>query len=491
MSRIDGGSPLPCGWAVAIACGLLLGADAALANVEIENVRVASRDARTATVRFDIAWANSWRHEANHDAAWVFFKARTEGTTEWQHVRLAADRVLNSAGYGHGEGTPVDLIVPDGKDGFVGMFVRRAGYGVRGTLATRNVTAIWDLTAGLPGQAGKGIADIGKAEIRGVGIQMVYVAEGPFYLGSGGTEVNGFHLYTDGKQHTLPYRVTSAGAIPTGRQAGRLWARSSEPLYPKGAQPEDGGEIPASFPNGYAAFYCMKYPITWSQYASFLNTLTAAEANERYPYHAGAGLSGPGVGRIDSITRSGQAPNYTYSTESKWSSRQGYGGFGLSWADGVAFAAWAGLRPMTELELEKAVRGPREPVPDETGPSYWGISPFAVGAWHSSKCGQFERAVTVGNAAGRRFAGTHGLGTPVLPADWPQDDAVGAGIRCSPFALAQAGAPDTPHQATRDDLLDMPRACLSDRFYAAVAYPQRHPNHRWRGVRTAPKEVGP
>ena len=30
----------------------------------------------------------------------------------------------------------------------------------------------------------------------------------------------------------------------------------------------------------------------------------------------------------------------------------------LCWADAVAFAAWAGLRPMTELEYEKACRGP-------------------------------------------------------------------------------------------------------------------------------------
>jgi hypothetical protein len=276
MSRIDGGSPFPCGWAVAIACGLLLGADAARANVQIENVTVAPRDARTATVRFDIAWANSWRHEANHDAAWVFFKVRPEGETQWQHVRLSADKVLNPTGYGHGEGTPVDLIVPDGKEGLVGMFVRRSGYSALGMMSTHAVTAIWDL------EGNKHIKDVTKVQMRAFGIQMVYVAEGPFYLGSGGTEVNGFHLYTDGKQHTRPYRVTSARAIPTGRQAGKLWARSSEPLYPKGAQPEDGGEIPASFPNGYAAFYCMKYPITWSQYAGFLNTLTAAEANEQY-----------------------------------------------------------------------------------------------------------------------------------------------------------------------------------------------------------------
>jgi len=290
----------------------------------------------------------------------------------------------------------------------------------------------------------------------------VYVAKGPFYLGPGGSEVNAFYEYTDGSQQNLPYQVTSAGAIPTGRQAGKLWARTSEPLWPTGAPLVDNGEVPASFPNGYAAFYCMKYPITDVLYAGFLNTLTAAEADKRYPDKGKGG-----------IVRSGESSNYTYSAKGGggWTARGGYGGHGLSWADGVALAAWAGLRPMTELELEKAVRGPREPVPDETGPSYWGIVEFSIGAWHAAKQGQIERAVTVGNATGRRFAGTHGNGTLTLPADWPQEDAVGAGFRCGPGV--PRGADE--HQRYR----------LSDRLQAADVNPER--NHfRWRGVRTAP-----
>ena len=429
--------------AVAIACGLLLGAGAAGAqNVRIENVTVAPRDARTATVRFDVSWANSWRHEANHDAAWVFFKVRAEGGRDWQHVRLAADKVLNPTGYGQGkDGTPLDFIVPDGDDGFTGMFVRRAEYAAPGKLAARNVTAVWDFTAN------KGTTkDLKGVSIRAFGIEMVYVAEGPFYLGPGGTELNGFYRYTDGSQHTLPYRVTSAGAIPTGRQKGRLWAR-------KGAQPEDGGEIPASFPNGYAAFYCAKDTIRAAQYAAFLNTLSAAEADKRYSERA--------------VARSGASPNYTYSGANVEATR------GLSWADCAALAAWAGLRPVTELECEKAVRGPCEPVPDFVGPSYWNI-PVPHWFWDSLlHDGVAEwRVVTVGNAAGRRFRGTHGDGTPTLPADWPQDDAVGTGIRTDGRSTA-AG--------TR----------LSDRLHAAAAEPEWTACCRWRGVRTAPSGVGP
>ena len=417
MIRFNSGTPLTCVRILAIACGLLLGAGVALANnLKIENVTAAPRDANTATVQFDVTWEGSWRHEANHDAAWVFFKVRPEGATEWQHVRLAADKVLNPASYSQEKGgTPLDFIVPDGKDGFLGMFVRRADYGV-GKVAATNVTAVWDLTAN------QGIAKDAKLSVRAFGIEMVFVPEGPFYLGSGGTEPYHFYKYTDGTQHTLPYQVTSAGAIPTGQEAGKLWAR-------RGAQPEDKGEIPAAFPNGYPAFYCMKFHIAHGQYTAFLNTLTTAQAKERDP-----------------------------------------GNKGLSWADGAAFAAWAGLRPMTELEYEKVTRGPMEPGWD-TGdeldhPSYWEVK--SINGWRLPT----ERAVTVGNAKGRSFKGTHGRGAPTLPADWPQEDAVGAGIRGGHGA---AGRP-------------------SHRLLADSVAPDRTPGYGWgpsgRGVRTAPKGVG-
>jgi hypothetical protein len=461
--------------AVAIACVALLGAGAvcgenrwhALYNVRIENVTVATRDARTAAIAFDISWPDSWRNKTNHDAAWVFFKARAAGATEWQHVKLEADKVLNPSGYGQTEGgMPLDFIVPAGDDGFVGMFVRRAAEG-KGPVSARGATAIWDLAANR--DAARGLREV---RIRAFAIQMVYVAEGPFHLGSGGAELNGFYRYTDGIQATLPYRVTSSGAIPTGRQAGKLWVRMR-----KGAMPDDGGEIPAAFPNGYAAFYCMKYAITMVQYPEFLNTLPPAQAEARYP--------GPRWKRV------GEPPNCTYSAEETGGRNRGPGAQGLSWADGAAFAAWAGLRPMTELELEKALRGPREPVPDEVGSSYWNVGGFDTWDWHAFKLSaQIERTVTVGNAKGRGFQGTHGRGTTALPVDWPREDAVGAGMRCSHYTPTYPRDVNLPRGVGLLGL-DLPRTRTSDRLHAALVDPHRHAYHKWRGVRTAPKEVGP
>ena len=47
----------------------------------------------------------------------------------------------------------------------------------------------------------------------------------------------------------------------------------------------------------------------------------------------------------------------------------------LSWQDGYAYAGWAGLRPMTELEFEKACRGPLNPVPHEHA---WGSTEMVI-----------------------------------------------------------------------------------------------------------------
>jgi hypothetical protein len=201
----------------------------------------------------------------------------------------------------------------------------------------------------------------------------------------------------------------------------------------------------------YAALYCMKKHIIYDQYAAFLNTLNAGQAASRYSHKAG-------------IIRSGTAPDYTYSVTGDPS---GHNLGGLSWADGAAFAAWAGLRPMTELEYEKITRGPIEPGWD-TGdsldhPSYWEVQD--INGWRLP----VEHPVTVGHPKGRDFKGTHGQGTVALPADWPQGDAVGSGIR------GGHGAAGNP----------------SNRLDAATAVVERPRFGYWRGVRTAPKGVGP
>ncbi|MBM4144603.1 MAG: hypothetical protein FJ225_13595 [Lentisphaerae bacterium] len=393
------GSFARCALATVMVCGALLCGDAARSEgLKIDHAAIATRDAKTATITFDIAWSNSWRHGGFHDAAWVFFKVKPAGGAVWQPARLAADRVVTPTGFSQGkEGTPIEFVVPGGADGYVGLFVRRAGDGI-GAVSARGVTVVCE-------------AQPLNAEVRAFGVEMVYVAEGPFYLGSGGIEWNRLYRWTDGSKDmplrvmgtsswelhdngspTPPFRVTSSGAIPTGRENGKLWAA--------GIKPEDGGEIPASFPNGYAAFYGMKYPyITQGQYAGLLGTLTPTELRTRYyaDYHG------------KTIQRGGAAPEWTFVAEKPYDPCPR-----LSYADGAAFAAWAGLRPMTELEFEKAIRGPLDPRPNEAGFSYWGLAWMGFPNW-------YDRPISTGSAAGRKFVGTHGRGTLDLPGDWPTE----------------------------------------------------------------------
>lgn len=381
----------------------------------VTNVRVTEWAAASATLTFDVGWKNSWRHEGNHDALWVFFKYRPAGGDEWRHLRLAADKTVNPTGYGQTAGTRLDLIVPDGDDGFLGMLVRRADYGF-GPLAATGVTARLDLGAAT------GLPSAHQVELRGFGIEMAFVPEGTFVLG-GDIEPCRFYEYTDGSQHVKPYRVRAAGPIPTGRQPGRLWAR-------RGNEPEDGGEIPAGYPTGFGAFYAMKYHAMF-YFPHFVASLPPAEAQAF-------------LAAAEKMNKHG----------------------GLSWADGAAFAAWAAVRPLTELEYEKLTRGPIEPDWD-TGdtlnhPSFWGVE--SINGWRSPR----EQTVTVANAAGRRFRGTHGRGTPALPADWPQGDAAGSGIR---GGHGRAGNP-------------------SYRLDAADGSASRAPGVGWRGARTAPRGVG-
>ncbi|MDP6491726.1 MAG: hypothetical protein QGG69_08170 [Kiritimatiellia bacterium] len=388
---------------------LLLGASMTYAGrndvpstVKIGNATVEPRDGKTRMVRFDLSWENSWRHEVNHDAVWVFFKVRAEGAKEWQHVRLAADKVLNPTGYGQAEGgTPLEYIVPRGKEGLLGMLVRVAEFGA-GSVSATGITAVWDF------KANQGIKKDTKVEIIPVGIEMTYIPEGAFDLGGGTTELARLYKYTDGKQSGLPYRVTSEDAIPTGKKNGSLWA--------KDLQPADGGELSADFPKGFAAIYCMKKVAANWHYAAFLSTLPPEQFERHLPNKRGE------MNQL--IVRSGKAPDFTYTfkdhTRNRWCT-------GMSWEDELTFAAWAGLRPMTELEFEKIGHGPMQYGWD-TGdvldhPAYWGLDDWS--GWRKPPC----KIVTVANEKGRSFRGTHGDGTTAIPSDWPQADGAGAGAR--------------------------------------------------------------
>jgi hypothetical protein len=212
----------------------------------------------------------------------------------------------------------------------------------------------------------------------------------------------------------------------------------------------------------------MERPIPQAVYAFFLSSLPAEEAEA---HQHGGDQSGPG-GWFGRIVKSEDGSDNTYrfvhgrlkSTCTWW----------LSWDDGATFAAWAGLRPMTELEHEKALRGPRLPVPAEAAHSFWGGS-NGGGRYNAHPR---EPQVTVANAAGRAFKGAHGNGTTVWPEDWPKKDAVGIGVHGSQEAACGLG-----------ELIKGPWWCTSCRIDAAAGDPEWNQLYGFRGARTAPEEA--
>jgi hypothetical protein len=180
----------------------------------------------------------------------------------------------------------------------------------------------------------------------------------------------------------------------------------------------------------------MKDSINPSDYVTFLNTVPAKVADALYDKEGGyftgmywtyeEGKPHPKI-----ISREGTGPDYTYvqtmSTRGVVTRGWTPGIRWLNWERGASFAAWAGLRPFTELEFEKYMRGPRQPVPDEAHHSFWGLQTRQRRTpWPR------ERPVTAARTEGwdpKTFKGTHGLGTADLPADWPQKNAVGVGFR--------------------------------------------------------------
>ncbi len=474
-------------------------------------------------MQFDLSWENSWRTSSapnNWDAAWVFLKYRITaangGDDLWKHAWL------NNSGHSSGTGTgatiDAGLLTPGSAfnattNPGLGVFIYRSADGT-GTFSITDAQLRWNYGA-------NGLADDATVDVQVFAIEMVYVPEGAFAAGSGGSEISAFYKYPT---TTNPYQVTSENAITVGAGTDNLYYPSS--LYGG----DQGGPIPEGFPKGYNAFYMQKYSITQQQYVDFLNTLTYTQQNNRIigSPDASAGTFTNDANRHKiKIKTSGENPGTpaVYETEHPYIACN-Y----LSWIDGAAYLDWAGLRPMTELEFEKACRGTLAPVVNEyawgntaataannitnpgaasettttsdanavfnnhpnvqgpirvgvfakagttraeSGASYYGIMELSGNLW--------ERPVTIGNADGRAFTGLHGNGT--LSANGHANQTAWPGLTGSPGEVTGAAGSGGRGGGYSTGALIL-RA--SDRSAAAITGPDRYNDIGFRGVRVVP-----
>jgi hypothetical protein len=241
----------------------------------------------------------------------------------------------------------------------------------------------------------------------------------------------------------------------------------------------------------------MKYEISQQGYADFLNTLTRIQQANRVTSNISVGLTSISnrfvMTNTTSVTnRNAIACNTNVSANALVKfycdyNNNSIGGESndgkeiacnwIGWTDMTAYLAWAGLRPISELEYEKCGRGNQVPVPGEfawgnrnvswatqiidgglpgehpnpdanlignsflTGPlrngalatltsgreqagaGYYGMMELTGNLW--------ERIVNLSTAGGRNFAGSHGNGKldangdVTGNADWPTGEGMG------------------------------------------------------------------
>lgn len=149
------------------------------------------------------------------------------------------------------------------------------------------------------------------------------------------------------------------------------------------------GRLPATYPNGYGAFYVMKYEMSQEQYAGFLQLLPPAAQKARTIGNALASLPARAFvfgGNPDQASeRNGIVISTWNSDTASFGCNLDTGDVAISVdgdgmpiacnyltpADMLAYASWIGLRPLTELEYERMSREPFPAVP-LSGSCAWG-----------------------------------------------------------------------------------------------------------------------
>ena len=433
--------------------------------------------ANFATVQFNLSWENSWRvsaSPANWDAAWVFIKFRvgasdrvladvrssgttvtvntttglrvgmpvrvTSGsgafaantvississstqfvvsaspTTALSGATIVCSRIwehafLNDNGHTTATGSTINagLLTPGSTfnastNPAVGVFIYRSGAG-SGTNTFNNTQLRWNYGA-------NGIRDVSTIDLRVFAIEMVYVPGGNFFVGDG---------LSDQRRYTLT-SITTATTLP----------------------PLEAGEIPTSslWPNGFNGFYCMKYELSQAQYRDFLNTLsrfqqatrvqtsisagTVTSVTNRYVMSGTSALSNRNGIRCDATIDANAPVNFYCDFDGDGIANESTDGLGvalnfINWMDFCAYLDWAGLRIMTDMEYEKACRGPQNPVHNEYA---WGNASIYVvqgigNSYYTLNNGGTNAegiashfSTTLGNAMHRGISGNQGSGT--------------------------------------------------------------------------------
>jgi len=348
-------------------------------NIQVGTVVLQNQDvsagannaANFTEIKFDLSWENAWRlttGPGNWDAAWVFAKYRI-GTGLYRHAHLSTNAAHHT--YDAGASSHAVTVTPS-TDAF-GVFVYMSSPGTASTLDIKDLTLRWNYRENALAPVG----DNDQVTVQVFAVEMVYVPQGSFYIGDGNQTVatissNAFRKSNTGNTSIVDRNdailVSSEGAIDFLNTTG---VGAFDPVSVGAAASFQAYRLPAQYPKGFRAFYCMKYDVTVRQYVDFFNTLPTTgtsrqnrrpEANTLAAYNNAnyrQRFSWPGTAASDATVN-------TAVNSSGWVGMQG-----ISVEDALSYMDWAALRPMTELEYEKACRGndivhgPLYPIPQE------------------------------------------------------------------------------------------------------------------------------
>jgi len=368
-------------------------------NLNIGNVKIEDPDSASGTVAvdFDMSWENSWRNSVNHDAVWVFVKYTRDMGLTWEHATLEQSGG-DPTGTSPGLGATLEIVVPEDRKG---GFFRRSSTG-SGKIETVGARLRWNWRE-------DGLSPEDEAGVRVIGIEMVYVPAGAFYAGDGdGSSASTYSFKGEGG--ILPVEI-SAGSVMISSLPSPNDDIDASAVQVSGTGGVEGNE---NFPAGYGAFYAMKYEITEGQWVDFFNMIPSAAKDNR-------DITGPGGKNSNgTVNRNTVSRNMGLAATSRPDRSCGY----LSWQDIAAYFDWAALRPMTELEFEKAARGAGSSA--AKGEYAWGS-------------GQAEAATTIsGFEGGSEIAGNEGANVCFGNKTFTGGDAGQGPLRAGIFATSRS-----------------------------------------------------
>ena len=331
-------------------------------NLNITNVSLTGATSSTIQVQYNMFWENSWRDAENWDATWVFIKYSTNNGNTWEHA------TLSPSGHVAGTASPTPSIqIPQDN---LGAFVYRSSQST-GTFTITGQQLQWNFVAN-----GLNQSQASSAEIRVFGMEMVYIPQGPFALGDGvnytGTPNPSFNAYRRNFTSRAVYVTDVISDSIQDPQFGffRTHGLNGIDLNMDGVVGTWPTDAP-DFPIGYKAIYCMKYKVTQGQYCDFLNTLTYTQQSSRVNSTTNTVGQSAWDGSTTTLPANrfnifvqiaGVSPStpriYTATRPDRYCNL-------LNWPDAAAYADWAALRPMTDMEREKIGRGPLPPVQGE------------------------------------------------------------------------------------------------------------------------------